>query len=88
MADHCGIPSTARAVVLNVTATAPTQNGHLRLFRDGDPLPGVSALNYAQNQTRANNAVVPIGLSGALAVYVGQGAGSVHVIIDVSGYFQ
>jgi hypothetical protein len=88
MADHCGIPSTARAVVLNVTATAPTQSGHLRLFRDGDPLPAVSALNYARNQTRANNAVVPIGPSGDLAVYVGQGAGRVHVIIDVNGYFQ
>ena len=88
MADHCGIPSTAQAVTLNVTVTAPTQNGHLRLFRDGDPLPVVSAVNYAQNQTRANNGAVPIGLSGAVAVYVGQGAGSVHVIIDVSGYFQ
>jgi hypothetical protein len=45
-------------------------------------------VNYAPNQTRANNAVVPIGPSGAVAVYVGQGAGSVHVIIDVNGYFQ
>jgi hypothetical protein len=77
-----------QAVTLNVTVTAPTQNGHLRLFRDGDPLPVVSTVNYVKSQTRANNAVVPIGLSGALAVFVGQGAGSVHVIIDVSGYFQ
>lgn len=85
--DHCGIPTTARAVSLNVTATAATAAGHLRLFPDGAALPLVSTLNYGAGQTRANNAVTPLG-AGALAVYVGQGTGTVHVVIDVNGYFE
>ena len=88
VAGHCGIPTEALAVSLNVTVTAPTAQGHLRLFPGGAALPLVSTINYVAGQTRANNAVTPLGAAGALAVYVGQSSGSVHVIIDVNGYFE
>ena len=84
----CGVPATATAVALNVTVTAPTAQGHLRLYPDGTTLPQVSAINYVSGQTRANNAVAPLGASGALVVFVGQASGSVHVILDVNGYFE
>jgi hypothetical protein len=87
VAGHCGVPTTAQAVSLNVTVTAPTAQGHLRLFPGGAALPLVSTLNYVAGQTRANNAITPLSTSGELAVYVSQGGGSVHVIIDVNGYF-
>jgi hypothetical protein len=48
----------------------------------------VSTVNYVAGQTRANNAITPLGAAGALAVYVGQSSGNVHVIIDVNGYFE
>jgi hypothetical protein len=73
---------------LNVTVTAPTAQGHLRLFPSGAVLPLASTINYVAGQTRANNAVTPLGASGTLEVYVGQSGGSVHVIIDVNGYFE
>ena len=88
VAGHCGIPPTAGAVSLNVTVTAPTTQGHLRLFRGGGALPAVSIVNYSAGQTRANNAITPLGGSGALAIYVSQASGSVHVILDVNGYFE
>jgi hypothetical protein len=83
----CEIPADAVAVSLNVTATAPTAQGHLRLHPGGSAVPTASTINYSAGLTRANNAIVPLGVSGDLAVYSGQGAGTVHVILDVNGYF-
>ena len=85
---RCAIPETARAVAGNVTVTQPTGLGHLRLFPADTAPPLTSSLNYGPGQTRANNVVVPLNGLGRLGVLVGQGAGSVHVIIDTSGYFQ
>jgi hypothetical protein len=68
--------------------TAPSAPGYLTLFPDGESQPPVSAINYASGQTRANSAVASLGASGALSVFVGQGSGSVHLIIDVNGYFR
>ena len=36
-----------------------------------------------------NNAVIPLDASGAMAVFVGQPAGTtVDLIVDVNGYFE
>jgi len=88
LAGHCGIPETARSVSLNVTATGATMGGHLRLYPGGGSLPLVSSINYALGQTRANNAVGLLGPGGVLSVYCGQPTGTVHVILDVNGYFE
>jgi hypothetical protein len=85
---RCGIPSDATAVALNVTVTAPTGQGHLTLFPSGSAVPLVSTVNYVTGQTRANNAIMPLGSSGAVDVLIGQATGAVHVIVDVSGYFR
>jgi hypothetical protein len=88
IAGQCGFPSTATAAALNVTMTAASAPGFLTLFPVGSPQPLVSGINYAPGQTRANNAVAPLGPSGALNVFVGQATGDVHVIVDVTGYFR
>ena len=85
---RCGIPATAKAVSLNVTVVSPSAGGHLRLYASGTPRPAASSINFALGQTRANNAVVSLGVDGALVVYVSQPSGTTHVVIDVNGYFQ
>lgn len=45
-------------------------------------------MNYKAGQTRANNAIVTLGGSGDVLVFVGQGGGTVQLILDVDGYFQ
>jgi hypothetical protein len=88
LVGRCGIPAGATAVTVNLTVTAATTSGNLRLFADGHrPLPLASAVNYAAAQTRSANAVVPLGASGATGVYVSQASGGVHLVVDVSGYF-
>jgi hypothetical protein len=89
LAGQCGIPPTAKAVSINVTATEASAPGHVRMFPAGAAVPTSSTVNYPAAHSRANNAVVKLGLSGELAVFVGQPAGStVHLVIDVNGYFQ
>jgi hypothetical protein len=87
----CNIPPGASAISLNVTITGPTAEGYLALFPGGDGFPGTSSINFSANQTRANNAVVPLSFNGLghLSVGVGLPPGNqVNVIIDTNGYFQ
>ncbi len=86
--DLCGIPSTARAVSVNLTVTEPTTDGNLRLFPALTPLPNASSINYSAGQTRANNAVVALSGFGSLDVFCAQASGTAHVILDVNGYFE
>jgi len=89
LTGNCGIPATAKAVSINIAVTGATAPGNVRLFPAGQAVPTVSAINYAAGQTRANNAVIKLNVSGALAAFVGQAAGTtIHVIIDVNGYFE
>ena len=82
----CGIPSGAQAVSLNVTIILAEAEGHLRLVPDGVGLPVATTLSFGSGLTRANNAVLELGLD-ALAVYCDQPTGSCQVVIDVNGYF-
>jgi hypothetical protein len=84
----CGIPTTAQAVSGNITATGSTKPGHLRLYPAGTAVPVVSSINYVSGQTRANNAIAQLNDLGELAVFTGQASGTVHLILDVNGYFQ
>jgi hypothetical protein len=88
VAGACGVPSTARAISVNLTITAPDAAGDLRLFPAGTPPPLVSSINYGRGQTRGNNAIVPLGTGGAFTVLCAQASGNVHFILDVNGHFE
>ena len=84
----CGIPVTAEAVSINITAVDATAGGHLRIFPAGSPRPTSSVVNFSTGLTRANNAIVRLGSAAAVTVFSGQPTGSVHVIVDVNGWFE
>ena len=89
VAGSCGVPANAGAIAANITAVAPTGGGNLRLYPGDGVAPATSSLNFGGGQTRANNAVIKLNASGALAVFIGQAAGTTtHLIIDVNGYFE
>ncbi|HEY7512387.1 MAG TPA: glycoside hydrolase family 44 protein [Vicinamibacteria bacterium] len=87
LGGRCGIPDTAAAVSLNVAVTAPSTAGNLGLAPAGAAAT-TSSLNYAAGQTRGNNAVIMVGASAGLSVRPNQASGTVHVILDVNGYFE
>ncbi len=83
----CGVPADAAALALNVTVTQPTEAGELTLYPGSGVAPLATTTSFAAGRTRANNAV--IGLSGGvLSVRNRQASGTVHFILDVSGYFR
>jgi len=90
-AAACGVPPTARALAANVTVVGATSAGNLALYPGNYPRPPVSTLNFAAGQTRANNAVLGLAsdASGTLAANAFMaGNGTVHLIVDLEGYFQ
>jgi uncharacterized repeat protein (TIGR01451 family) len=83
----CGIPATARALVVNATVTSPDGAGNLRLWPAGKPAPTASVVSYGATQTRGTSAIVGLNAFGVLAVKA-TGSPHVHLILDVSGYFE
>ena len=84
---RCGVPASARALVVNVTVTQASASGHLTAYPGAATLPPTSTINYSAGQTRANNAILPID-SGIFLVRCAQSSGTAHLIVDVSGYIQ
>lgn len=87
LAGRCGVSTGATAVSVNITVVLPSAAGHLTVFPSGATQPVASTINYAPGRVRANNAILTLGTDGGVAVITGQPAGSVHVLIDVNGYF-
>jgi hypothetical protein len=88
LGGRCGIPTTAKAVSVNLTVVQGTAGGDLRLYPAGSGMASSSAINYSAGQTRANNATAALGTSGGLVVRCDQSQGNVQAIIDVNGYYQ
>ena len=88
MAGHCAIPASAKSLALNVTVTQATTSGSLTLYQGSTSLPAGQVISYSAGQTRAANAIVSLDSGGDLIVHCEQSSGTVHLIVDVVGYFQ
>ena len=86
----CGVPITAKAVVVNVTIVGSTAPGSLHLFPAATPAPVATVLHFSTGRTIASNATVTLGADGYVAVQcdMNNPNGRTHVIVDVYGYFQ
>lgn len=81
-----GIPSAGvSAVLVDITAVAPSVATFLELWADGTDRPAVSMVNAPKDVTISNSAVVPVGANGKIALY--NSGGNVHVTVDVQGWF-
>jgi hypothetical protein len=85
---NCGVPTSAKAVSLNVTITAASTTSFITLWPSGSARPLVSTINFTQNDPAlANGAIVGVSTASSdLSVY--NSSGNVHLILDVTGYFQ
>jgi hypothetical protein len=81
-----GAPAGASAVVLNVTAVGATRQTDVRVWptRAGEP-PTVSNLNPPPG--RETPAAVVVAVGEADSVSIRSSAGSVHVVVDLSGWY-
>jgi hypothetical protein len=85
------VPASAQAIACNLTVTGATAGGNLRAFpANVQAIPGVSNVNFAARQTVANFAIVGAATGANFAASVGlhnASGGTVHVIVDIFGYF-
>lgn len=72
------------AVLLNLTATAPTASTFVTAWPAGESRPVVSNLNLRPGQTSPNLVTVGLGAGGRISLFNNQG--STHLIADVLGY--
>ena len=90
--NSCGVPATAKAAFLNVTAVAPTNDGNLILYPVGAPRPNTSVVNWeVSDSATSNGAFLPLANQGGVDITAFPnmpGGGTVHLVIDVTGYFQ
>jgi hypothetical protein len=80
------VPSTAAAVMLNVTVTEPTSAGFITVWPSGGARPLASSLNFVTNQTVPNLVLAKVGAGGAVDLYAH--SPSAHLVVDLVGYFS
>jgi hypothetical protein len=82
------VPSSAVAVVGNVTVTGANSAGYVYLGPDFTSTPRSSTLNFPAGDDRANGVTVPLDSNGSLsAVFMGTPGRSTHLIFDITGYY-
>jgi hypothetical protein len=89
------VPPQAKALACNLTVTSGASGGNLRAFPgNSDVIPLVSNLNWTTGQTVANYAIVAAAtpadgaeFQASIGLHNASTRGSVHVIVDISGYF-
>jgi hypothetical protein len=78
-------PTDVTAVLMNVTATGPTESGFLTVWPKDAPFPNASNLNFETGQTVPNLVLAKLGAGGKVSMK--NSAGNTHLIADVCGYF-
>jgi uncharacterized protein YkwD len=80
-----GVPTNAKAVLANVTVTAPDGSGFLTMWNCSATRPEVSTVNFAANETVANTATIPLDSNGQLCAF---STASADLVVDVGGYYS
>lgn len=86
---RCGIPSTAKSIVVNVTSYTPAAAGSFQLY-PGNAFPlDTNVVSFAAGEARASSAILMLSTDGAGTLGVQNvSAGSAHFLLDVTGYAQ
>jgi hypothetical protein len=80
-----GASTPPKAVVINVTVTAPTAASDLVVWPSLLGMPVASDLNFVGGQTVPNLVVVKVGTDGKINIF--NAFGSAHVVVDVVGWY-
>lgn len=82
------VPITASAVVLDLTADAPTQAGYLTVYAADGAQPATSNLNKRAGETRSNSVTATLPADGSRRLVIVNQAGSTQVVVDLFGFYD
>ncbi|MDH4146029.1 MAG: hypothetical protein OEY23_12785, partial [Acidimicrobiia bacterium] len=80
------VPAGAKAVAVNVTAVAPSEDTYVTAWPGVGPKPDASAVNAVGGRTVANAMVLGLDNAGRMSLY--NHAGATDVLVDVLGWFD
>jgi hypothetical protein len=81
----CGVPTSATALIANITVVQPTESGFVTVHAADAVRPVTSTLNWGMGtHAMSNQATIALSTAGTFSVY--NMAGSAHLVIDVTGY--
>jgi hypothetical protein len=87
---HWGIPADAKAITGNLAITAPAKAGHITIMLATTD-PQTASLNFPAGDTRSNGITVPVTNPGGdllMHYHTSTNGGTVHLILDATGYFK
>jgi hypothetical protein len=91
----CGVPVGAKAVSVNLSGVGPNGPGFITMFPTGITRPVVASLTFNAGEAAiGNGALVPLADQAAhaqdpsLYAKVDVPTGTIHAVLDVTGYFQ
>ncbi len=85
-----GVPLTATAVNLSVTAAGPSSSGYLTTWADTGSCtspPTVSNVNFEKGSSSAGSVIVGTGNTGKVCIY-NSASTPTNVVIDITGWFS
>ena len=91
VAGICGVPVTAKAVSVNLTAIPGASGGSLTLFPGDAAVPGTLTISFGPSNNRADNALMGLATNGDGTLAVRPtitGGGTMNMVLDVNGYFE
>ena len=80
---HFGVPASATAVSLNVTAVNAVEPAWVKVFACGQTPPETSNNNTSPGRIVATQALVPIGTGGAVCIAANS---TLDIVVDVQGW--
>jgi hypothetical protein len=84
---RCGIPASAKAISVNLATVQAQAAGSMVLFPGDEPAPVAAMLNFPAAGAKAGNGLAKVSAGGTVAA-VNRSAGTAHLILDVSGWFE
>lgn len=79
-----GVPKSATAALVSLTAVSPTAAGALTAYQSGTVRPTAGTMPFAAGRNTSSTMLVRLSSTGRITVH--NSAGSTHVLVDVLGY--
>jgi len=86
VAGIAGVPSSATAVVINLTAVNESTANWMEAYAAGITRPNSAQLNFGASQVVSNEVTVSVGSSGDIDLYIGSGTSD--AIVDIVGFYS
>ncbi len=80
-----GVPASATAVVVNITAVAPEGRGYVTVHPCLSTLPLASSLNFVQGVNGPNEIVATLSADGKICLF---NSTTTHLVVDIVGYLE